>query len=282
MEDIYIKKPVKKQTYEISVIVPCYKQAEFLDECISSVIEQTFQNWECIIVDDGSPDNTEEVSREWCKKDSRIKYYKKTNEGVSKARNHGISLAAGKYILPLDADDKIGRQYMELALQYFQKDNNVKVVYCRAKYFGKKRGIWHLPEYSYKKLLTMNIIFCSAFFPKIEWERIGGYDVNMVEGLEDWEFWINMLSNDIKVKRIDSVQFYYRIRRNSRTSTAVLNIDKLLNYVCEKHVPVYNKIVGNHIFLNAFRETKEYKLGKIILFLPRIIWNIFKKIKKSY
>jgi len=280
MEEIFINNSATSKTPEVSVIVPCYKQAEFLDECIGSVINQTFQNWECIIVDDGSPDNTEEVSKEWCKKDSRIKYYKKINEGVSKARNYGISLAASKYILPLDADDKIGRQYMELALQCFQKDNNVKVVYCRAKYFGKKRGIWRLPEYSYKKLLTTNIIFCSAFFPKIEWERIGGYDVNMVEGFEDWEFWINMLSKDVEVKRIDSVQFYYRIRRDSRTSTAVLNIDKLLNYICEKHVSVYNRLIGNSIILTSFKESWEYKLGKIILFLPRKIWKIIRKNKK--
>lgn len=91
-----------RQTPEVSVIVPCYKQAIFLDECISSVIGQTFRNWECIIVDDGSPDNTEEIAKEWCNKDPRIKYCKKSNEGVSIARNYGIGLAVGKYILPLD------------------------------------------------------------------------------------------------------------------------------------------------------------------------------------
>jgi glycosyltransferase involved in cell wall biosynthesis len=271
-----IDNTITQQVPEISVIVPCYKQAEFLDECINSVIEQTFQNWECIIIDDGSPDNTEEVSKEWCKKDPRIKYYKKINEGVSKARNYGISLAVGKYILPLDADDKIGKQYMELALQYFRKDNNVKVVYCRAELFGNMRGEFHLQEYSYKKLLTNCMIFCSAFFPKTEWERIGGYDTSMAEGAEDWEFWINMLSNGGEVKRIDAIQFYYRRKQNSRISNATLNTDKLTNYICEKHVSLYNKIIGNHIKLNTIIESKEYKLGKIILFIPRKIWKIFK------
>jgi glycosyltransferase involved in cell wall biosynthesis len=279
MEEIYINKSATPEIPEVSVIVPCYKQAEFLNECISSVIEQTFQNWECIIVDDGSPDNTEEVSKEWCKKDSRIKYYKKINEGVSKARNYGISLAVGKYILPLDADDKIGKQYMELALQYFQKDNNVKVVYCRAEFFGCMKGEWRLPEYSFKKLLTTNMIFCSAFFPKTEWERIGGYDINMVDGFEDWEFWINMLSNDGEVAKINSVLFYYRRKQNSRDVNAKQYKDKIFDYICEKHVTVYNEIVGNHILLNVYKESKEYKLGKIILFLPRKIWNIFKKNK---
>ena len=61
----------------ISVIVPCYNQAQYLDECLQSVLEQTYQNWECIIVNDGSPDNTEEVVKKWTEKDPRFKYLKK-------------------------------------------------------------------------------------------------------------------------------------------------------------------------------------------------------------
>jgi len=267
----------KQQLPEISVIIPCYKQAEFLDECIDSVINQTFQNWECIIVDDGSPDNTEDISKEWCKKDSRIKYFKKVNEGLSKARNYGIGFAAGEYILPLDADDKIGRQYMELALPYFKRNDNVKIVYCRAELFGNMSGEWHLSKYSYKKLLTGNLIFCSAFFKKTEWVRIGGYDINMVEGLEDWEFWINMLKNGGDVIKIDAVQFYYRKKKSSRSSNAELKREKLFDYICEKHISIYNKVIGNHIILNIAKESAEYRIGKIILFIPRKIWRIIKK-----
>jgi len=270
---------IMQQTPEISVIVPCYKQAEFLDECIDSVIDQTFQNWECIIVDDGSPDNTEEISKAWCKKDSRIKYYKKINEGLSKARNYGINLAVGTYILPLDADDKIGKQYMELALPYFENDNNVKIVYCRAELFGIMQGEWKLPEYSFKKLITKNIIFCSAFFYKTEWERIGGYDINMIKGLEDWEFWINMLKNGGEVVKIDTVQFYYRKKQTSMTSDTMLNIKELTDYVCEKHISVYNKIIGNHVILSLVKESIDYKIGKIILCLPRKIKKILKRKK---
>jgi glycosyltransferase involved in cell wall biosynthesis len=280
MKELNINNSVTQEIPEISVVVPCYKQAEFLDECIISVIKQTFQNWECIIIDDGSPDNTEEVSKEWCKKDSRIKYYKKINEGLSKARNYGIGLAAGKYILPLDADDKIGKQYMELALPLFEENDNVKIVYCRAELFGSMRGEWRLLKYSFKKLLTINMIFCSAFFPKIEWERIGGYDINMKEGLEDWEFWINMLSNGGEVKKIDSVQFFYRKKQVSMSSNTKLKFENISNYICEKHMSVYNKLIGNSITLSSFKESWEYKLGKILLFLPRKFWNLIRKNKK--
>jgi glycosyltransferase involved in cell wall biosynthesis len=275
MKEHFINNSDLYQIPEVSVVVPCYKQAEFLDECIESVINQTFRNWECIIVNDGSPDNTEEVSKEWCKKDSRIKYYQKINEGLSKARNYGIDLAGGKYILPLDADDKIGKQYMELALPLFE-NSNVKIVYCRAEMFGLIQGEWKLPEYSFNKLLMTNMIFCSAFFYKTEWERIGGYDINMAKGLEDWEFWINMLKNGGEVIKIDTVQFYYRKKQNSMISNTMLNVREIIDYVCEKHVSVYNKIIGNHLALEDIKKTKEYRLGKIILFLPRKIYSILK------
>lgn len=76
---------------KVSIIVPCYKQAEFLPETLDSVLSQTYSNWECIIVNDGSPDNTEEIAKIYQSKDTRIKYLFKNNEGIAIARNTGIS-----------------------------------------------------------------------------------------------------------------------------------------------------------------------------------------------
>ncbi len=91
----------------ISVIVPCYNQAQYLDECLQSVLDQTYQDWECIIVNDGSPDNTEEVAKKWLAKDSRFKYFYKENGGLSSARNAGIKDSIGQFIFFLDFDYKI-------------------------------------------------------------------------------------------------------------------------------------------------------------------------------
>ncbi|HAO28647.1 MAG TPA: glycosyltransferase family 2 protein, partial [Chryseobacterium indologenes] len=79
----------------ISIIVPCYNQAIYLDECLQSVLDQTYGNWECIIVDDGSPDNTKEVTEKWIEKDNRFIYLHKENGGLSSARNAGIEAAKG-------------------------------------------------------------------------------------------------------------------------------------------------------------------------------------------
>lgn len=110
------------QMPKISVVVPCYNQAQYLDECLQSVLNQTYQDWECIIVNDGSPDNTEDVAKSWAEKDTRFIYLSKENGGLSSARNAGIEIAKGEWILPLDADDKIGERYLELAEKEFEND----------------------------------------------------------------------------------------------------------------------------------------------------------------
>lgn len=89
----------------VSIVVPCYNQARFLDEALNSVLCQSYAHWECIIVNDGSPDNTREVVEEWLKRDSRFIYIEKENGGLSSARNRGLEIAKGNYIQFLDADD---------------------------------------------------------------------------------------------------------------------------------------------------------------------------------
>ena len=90
---------------KISIIVPCYNQSQFLDACLHSVFTQSHSNWECIIVNDGSTDRTEEISLAWCKKDDRFFYNRKENGGLSSARNIGLEASKGNYIQFLDADD---------------------------------------------------------------------------------------------------------------------------------------------------------------------------------
>ena len=98
----------------ISVIVPCYNQAQYLDECLQPVLDQTYTDWECIIVNDGSPDHTEEVAKKWLEKDNRFRYIYKENGGLSSARNAGIREAKGEWIQFLDSDDKINTISFEL------------------------------------------------------------------------------------------------------------------------------------------------------------------------
>lgn len=229
----------------ISIIIPCYNQAQYLDECLQSVLEQTYSNWECIIVNDGSPDNTEEVAKEWLKKDSRFKYVYKENGGLSSARNVGIKEAKGEWILPLDADDKIAKDYLLLASERFGED--YKVIYGKAEKFGDESGLWLLPDFNLETLSKFNMIFCSAFFRKTSWEKVGGYDENIKLGWEDWDFWISLLKEGGNVYRIDKVCFYYRIKKNSMLKGLGRREEErkeLFKYIFKKHIDFFNYVEG--------------------------------------
>lgn len=232
---------------KISIIVPCYNQAQYLDECLQSVLAQTYENWECIIVNDGSPDDTEVVAKKWVEKDNRFQYLYKKNGGLSSARNAGITIAKGIYILPLDADDKIASNYCELAIQEFINDADLKLVYCLAEKFGDEQGLWQLPEFSMQAMAKNNIIFCTAFFKKTDWVEVGGYDENMIYGLEDWEFWISILKSGGRVKRVDAICFFYRVKSFSMAKDLDVNKTEFLNsYVNRKHIDFFLTHLGSY------------------------------------
>lgn len=244
----------------ISIIVPCYNQAQYLSKALDSVWAQTFTAWECIIVNDGSPDNTEEIARNWCAKDERFKYLHKENGGVATARNEGIKIAAGEFILSLDADDKIGKEYIALAMVEFQNDPQLKIVYGKAEKFGDESGPWELEAYSIENLAKLNMIFCSTIYRKSDWELTGGYDTAMVNGLEDWEFWIAMLKNGGKVLQMETLVFFYRIKLGSRQRQ--LDSDKkkyLYEYLSVKHADFFVKHLGSFMYLNHIISQSQFK-----------------------
>ncbi|ASK31548.1 glycosyl transferase family 2 [Chryseobacterium sp. T16E-39] len=232
---------------KISIIVPCYNQAQYLDECLQSVLDQTYQNWECIIVNDGSPDNTEEVVEKWIQKDLRFQYLYKENGGLSSARNAGIEIAKGTWILPLDADDKVSNQYLELAEKEF--DKGYTVVYCEAEKFGSEHGKWELPVYSRKTLAVKNMIFCTAFFNRENWVQAGGYDTSLIYGWEDWDFWISILKNGGEVLQLKHIGFFYRIKETSMIKEMTANGDhkklKTHNIIYRKHIEFFTKELGS-------------------------------------
>lgn len=260
---------------KVSIIIPCYNQAQYLDEALQSVMNQSYQEWECIIVDDGSLDSTSGIAKEWIVKDSRFKYSYKDNGGICSARNFGIIQAKGEFILALDADDKIANDYLQLAISEFQKDTTLKVVYSRAEKFGAESGIWYLPPFDISKLGLYNMIFCSALYRKTDWARVGGYDVNMILGLEDWEFWIAVLKNGGTVAQLDYVGFYYRIKEKSRHKDLKISDKKeLYNYLSVKHADFYVKHQGSFITLNS--EMEKLKKMRIIKGRKKVL-NLFCK-----
>lgn len=114
----------------ISVIVPVYKVEKYIKKCIESIINQTYENLEIILVDDGSPDNCGKICDEYAKKDKRIKVIHKENGGVSSARNLGLEKSNGQYITFIDSDDWIEEEYCEILLTTL-KEQNADCAICR-------------------------------------------------------------------------------------------------------------------------------------------------------
>ncbi len=223
----------------VSVIVPCYKQAEYLGETLDSVLKQTYSNWECVIVNDGSPDNTEEVAKLYCKKDSRYRYVSQHNKGLSSARNTGINNSKGKYILPLDADDIIDSTYIEKAVSHFIQFPDTKLVYCKADRFGKDNRDWELPSYEYECFIWDNCIFCSAMYRRCDYDKTNGYNENMVHGLEDWDLWLSLLKPEDNVYRIDEVLFHYRVKEVSMLTKLAKHEESSMIQLYKNHREIY-------------------------------------------
>jgi len=236
------------KTPTVSVIIPCYNQAKYLTGTLDSLLRQTFQDWEGIIINDGSPDNTEEIGLSYVEKDARFRYIEKINGGLSSARNCGINNALGEYVLPLDSDDILEPTYLEKALQVFLKIPETTLVYCLGNYFGVKEGLWNLHYEGYAKLLIGNSIFCSALFRKTDCIRIGGYDEEMRFGYEDWEFYIRLLNERSLVYQIPEALFNYRTKEVSMLTECIQNrMTDIHNYIYQKHIEKYTSYYGSAI-----------------------------------
>ena len=245
------------QSSLVSIIVPCYMQAEYLAETLDSVLSQTYPKWECIIVNDGSKDNTEEIASKYVQKDARFKYLYKENSGVSDTRNGGIKHSKGEYILPLDADDKIDSTYIEKALNVFAHNPETKLVYCQAELFGIETGLWSLPKYNYHQLLRFNHIFCSCIYRRKDYDKTDGYNTNMVYGNEDWDFLLSLLSPTDIVYQIDQSLLYYRIKKTSRNKEVTYKFSQMILQMMLNHADLYKDSMD--LMVNYWAEDIDYK-----------------------
>lgn len=122
----------------VSIIIPCYNTEFTLEETLQSVINQNYDNWEAVMVNDGSKDNLEQVALEYTKKDKRFIYFKKENGGLGSARNFGIQKAKGQFILPLDSDNKMRPNFLKDAIKIFNDNPELGIVYGDVQNFGEK------------------------------------------------------------------------------------------------------------------------------------------------
>lgn len=208
----------------VSIIITCYNYGSYLRECVLSVVNQTFSDFEIIIVNDGSTDNSHDVI-EACVNDfskTTIRVIHQENSGhPAISRNNGIKISRGQLILPLDADDVLGAKMLSECVDVFKRNSELSVVYTDfiSEYTDNSQqrhvaGVFHSAF-----LKTENQLAYCSMFRRDVWETVGGYRTNI--GYEDWDFWLAASLAGFIGKRIPEAHFIYRAKDSGVFSDAI-------------------------------------------------------------
>ena len=200
---------------KVSIIIPCYNQAEYVPEAIESALNQTYKNVEIVVINDASKDNSSEVIRSYANKHTNIIFLdEKENKGVVKSRNLAISKCSGDYILPVDADDKIDSTFCEKAVKILDSDLDVRIVYSRIQFFGHLNKEFRLEAFNPDRIIFNNCIPNTAMYRKSDFVSVGGYQDYMKDGWEDWNMWLSILeiapNKEKCAYKIDEILYLYR------------------------------------------------------------------------
>ncbi len=211
----------------VSIVMPAYNCEKYIEGAINSVLNQTYQNWELIVIDDGSKDKTGYIIKELENKDSRIKFIKnEKNMGVSATRNRGISIASSEWIAFLDSDDMWEESKLEKQIKVAE-EKAAEFLFTGSSFINEEgkpyKGVFKVPEsVNYKKLRNQNIISCSSvlinkrFFEVIKMEKDDMH--------EDYAVWLRILKTGVTAYGINEPLLIYRISRNSKSGNKVRTI----------------------------------------------------------
>lgn len=254
----------------VSVIVPTYNASSFILDTLISIQNQTYKNWECIIIDDGSTDNTYHVIEHIMVDDNRFKYQYQTNIGLSASRNAGILKSKGIFVLFLDSDDLINKHKIKAHLNYHSQFPVIDISYGNALYFYDKSPEnlflnknnsnieWMLKVQGYgneilTKLFEQNMMVVSSpIIKKKVIDKIGGFD-SAFTSLEDWDYWIRLAINNCYFYHIneDCASTYIRLSSNSMSMNGL-------------------RMHKNHY--NLLNKYKKYKTASLMLKEKRIFY----------
>ena len=289
---------------KVSIIIPCYNQAHYMPETLNSVLAQTYDNWECIILNDGATDNTEEVALAYCKKDNRFRYHKHENKGLSATRNVGIRLAEGKYVQFLDSDDILAPNKLEKQVNLLE-ELGADVCTCHHDMFNdgdfEHKYTYALSEaphrFTVKDLGNTFIItphdgLCRKSFI-LEQDVFFKEDLR---SLEDWLFWAMLIVKGAQFIEINEILAHYRIHLDSMSKqydtmlvssiqSAFLLYDFLPDREKEEYIKYQSEqqVARCKNWLRNFEMEKransiDYKIGHTILRPFRLVKRITKQL----
>lgn len=244
----------------VSIIIPCYNQGQYLPEALQSVLYQTYTNWECIIVNDGSTDATKEIAEQWCVKDSRFVCLQKSNGGLSSARNAGLDVCKGEYVQFLDADDILDTSKLEKSIALINPKQLPTAVVSNFSMFEDEIAKVLLPPFCKlsQEVLNFNSILYNwdmkfsipihcGLFPRFIFDNINFNEE--LKAKEDWLFWLRIAQLDVEFKFLDENLAFYRIHLQSMTKSGGQMIENQV-----KAFQIIKKYVNEmeyEVFLNS-------------------------------
>lgn len=196
---------------KVSIIIPCYNMQEYVGEAIQSALYQTYRDFEIIVVNDGSTDDSLSEILKY-----KVAFINKENGGLAAARNSGIAAASGQLILPLDADDKLDPRYLERTVPLMK--SGIGVVSTDMVYFGTHSNRLRPTHTTIGQVTQYNGMPVCSLIRKRAIEEAGWYKPVMNEGCEDWELWVSILKKGWQVAILNEPLFFYRRKPTSMAS----------------------------------------------------------------
>jgi len=241
---------------KVSVIIPCYNLGAFLDEAVESVLGQSFEDFEIVIVNDGSTDQlTIQMLQKYDKPRTKVLWTE--NQGLPSARNNGIRASEGAYVCCLDADDKYHPDFLAKTMEVLERDLSEKIGFVTtwAQVFGEENRVWMTTGYDPARLALENVVHVASLFRRTCWEKVGGYAPNLRDGYEDWNFWLSIVARGYRWDCVKEALFCYRKRKQSMVASSDLKRGRLFSTIIENNASFYQQHLAE-ILLEATSRTR--------------------------
>lgn len=227
---------------KVSIIIPCYNLGQYLEQAIKSLMNQTFTDWELIVIDDGSTDeDTKNVLANI--NYPKTKLIRTKNQGLPVARNTAIREAQGEYIACLDADDQYAPTFLEKTVAVLDQDkaHRVGIVTTWIQTYGVKEELWKTAEYDPILLATRNVLHVASLFRRECWSKVSGYSESLKIGYQDWDFWIKIVAAGYTWECIPEPLFHYQVREKSMVYFSNQKRPALFKSIVENNYEFYQK-----------------------------------------
>jgi len=269
----------------VSVIIPCYNHGKLIHEAIGSILNQTYQNFEIIVVDDGSDEHR--TVRILDKLDfPKTTVYRKTNGGPASARNFGIQKSRGQYILTLDADDQFHPTFLDKSVQILNAGPEIgmvtsnKIIFYKNKYIKEEKKGGNISQFIIKNEANASLLFRYQC-----WEDTNGYDEN-IPGFEDWEFAIGVTNAGWIIYSIPEYLFFYKDLDGSQYDKDTPKRPEIIKYLAKKYEAAYKNYITDIVYakelqiqmhsrsVNTYKNSYSQKIGTAIIRPMQVLRSI--------